>query len=512
MLEGVYVRNKIVNSSLLMKSILIGGFGLFAGLSNSYAADLVWSGNFRVEAVGIQNPELSSAESNKTYLLDHLVLTPKIEIADGVSLYSRLDVLNNSTFGISNDGVVHSVAGEVIGRGPGTGISSSGGTSSTDTDDSNALAHTQRSAGIAVTSLYLSWAQEFGQLVVGRMPVQYGLGINYNAGAGLFDHYIDTKDVIGYRVIFGNLSLFPILAKVNEGSLGAEDDVNDYILHVAYENPETELLMGLFYQVRVATFAGNDTPLGGEIGGSGAVRTDGFRQTLVGLYSSQKVDDFKVGVEANLLSGGTGLNSAAGLGVDVNSYGIGAEVAWEPKTGPLSGILKLGIASGDDPDTKESYEGFIFNRNYNVALLMFNHPLGQKDFFRTGLVRKQSGTQTDPAVQAAIPAVQNQIDTEALSNAIYLAPTINYRSSEKITYSGTFIYGMLNKDPIPNSSSTAESLGFEIDISVSYRPFERFTWTTEAGLLFPGEAWKGGDLKLDNKNAFGVISKAAISF
>lgn len=486
--------------------VLAGAVLSYAGgltLESASSADLTWGGTYRVEAVRVTNPELASANTTKAYLLHHLVLTPKLVAADGLTLYSRLDVFNDPNFGINpTTGQVNSVAGDVIGAGPNRGAVSGNTPSGTTGNDSNTLSRTQTAGNVAITALYASWAQEFGQLVVGRTPVHFGLGTAFNAGNGAFDHYIDTKDLIGYKVVLGNLFLFPMIGKVNEGVLGEEDDVNDYLVHVQYENPETELALGLLYQIRVATFAGNDTPVGGDIGGAGSTRADGSKQTLMGVYASQKTGDFRIGVEADILSGDTGIRTAGGQGVGLNSFSVAGEIDWAPQESTTTAGIKLGLISGDDPGTADTYEGFVFNRNYDVGMLMFNHPLGQRDFLRTGLVR---GSASNPS------SVNNDIDSEGMSNAIYFAPHLQLQWKPNLSYGATLLYAMLNKEPLAGGD-TAKDLGFELDLNVTYKPYDRLSWITEVGMLLPGAAWKGGSQNLENKFAYGVTTKAAISF
>jgi hypothetical protein len=471
----------------------------------AHAADVTWGGTYRIEATKVSNPELSSAKSNKAYILHHLVLSPKIIAADGLTIYSRMDFLNNSGFGITQSGQVLSVAGDTMGSGPGQG-----GTA-TNNNNSNPLSRTQNAGLMAITSLYVSWAQEFGQLIVGRTPVEFGLGLTFNAGNGLFDHYIDTKDIVGYKLVFGNLSIFPMIGKVNEGNVGDEDDVNDYLINVQYDNPETDLSLGVIYQMRLATFGGNDLPLTGDIGGTitgtpaapgyaGPTRVDGSKSTIWGIYAKRTTGDFHIGLEADMVSGDTGLRTAGGQGVGLNAMGIAGELGWRPQDRKLSGGIKAGFATGDDPGTPDTYEGFAFSKNYDVALLMFNHPLGQRDFLRTGAVGGGAGANN-----------RNQIDSEAISNAIFVAPSLNYQTSDKLGFAGTVIYGILNKDPIAGAG-TDKNLGFELDLSATWKPYERLTWITQAGALFPGAAWQGGSLGLENSFAYGLVTKAAISF
>lgn len=496
---------RFLTSSVKAASILaLAVSAVSTSVSTASAADLTWGGTYRAEANWIKNPELGGAKSNKAYLLHHLVLAPKLVVADGITVYSRLDILNNN---LAQSG---QVAGDVFGNGPGSA------TAATSTSDSDPLSRAQNRSAIDLTSIYVSWAHEFGQLVVGRTPIHFGLGTTFNAGTGLFDHFIDTKDIVGYKIVFGNLSIFPMIGKVSENNLGANDDVNDYILHAQYDNPETELSIGAIYQLRTVGTAGNNLPTNGVIGGvpAGTGQTSlmtpptsetGGDSTIIGGFIKRKIRDFTFGVEGDFQSGNTGLRAADGSQVELGGFGVAAELAWARESSKLSGNLKFGMASGDDPNTTK-YEGYQFSRNYDVALLMFNHPLGQRDVLRTQAL---TGS-VDPSVSNETD-VRNSIDSEAISNTIYVAPSLQYQWKDTLSFGGTVTYGILTEDPIVNGDSSKD-LGFELDLNLTWKPYERLTWITQAGFLFPGAAWQGGSLGLDNSFAYGLVTKAAISF
>lgn len=471
----------------------------------AHAADLTWGGFYRFEAVKVNNAELTSDKSDKAYGLHHLVLLPKLVAADGLTLHARLDILNDPVHGINGNGQINSVAGDLLGNGPGTTVS--GATGPSTGADSNAWGRTMRAGTLAITELWASWTQEFGQLTVGRAPIQFGLGTAFNAGQGLFDHFIDTRDMVSYKVVLGNFSITPMFGKMSEGGLSAEDDVDDYIVHFQYDNPDSELSLGFIYDLRVAL--GNDSPIppSSTYWPTGFTRSGSFKNTLMGVFLSEKALPWlRASVEADMLSGDAGVLNASGAGVGLNAFGLAAEIATIPSAEDRwSGVFKFGMATGDDPGTTDTYEGFAFNRNYDVALLMFNHPLGKADFMRTGMIRK------------ATDAASSQIDTEALSNAIYFAPSVKYRAKDNLAWGATFVYALLNKDPISATSGsgnagTATDLGYELDLNVTYKPLERLTWITEAGFLLPGSAWKGGSNSWENKFAYGIVTKAAINF
>ncbi|MCM2281701.1 MAG: alginate export family protein [Bdellovibrionaceae bacterium] len=448
-----------------------------------------WSGLYRVEGLKIENSELNSTRRDKAYLLHHLILQPKMVAADGVTIYGRFDLMNAAAYPDSQ-------LGQVFGNGPGEVAPGN-----LNNRTSNVLAQHGSDESLAVTQLYAHWVHEFGSLVVGRAPVQFGLGMTHNAGQGMFDHWFDTRDMVGYKIVSGNLFFFPMMGKVNEGNLGIEDDVNDYMIHVQYENPETDLALGVMLEWRVATNAGTDTPTGASgIGGAGSVVTNSYKHQLRNLYVSQRNGSFKFGLEGGMQTGKTGVRQSVGAPeIDMNGYGIAAEVNYKKPESKWDWTLKAGVASGDDPGTNNKFEGFIFDRNYDVAMLMFNHPLGQADFLRTSLNRD---TTQSPS---------SRVDEEAVSNVFYLSPRFQNQWKERTSWGASFTYATLDTAPIVGAN-VGSDLGFEVDFNLTYKPYDRLTWVTEAALLFPGDAWKGGTQNFDNKFAYGVSTKAAISF
>ena len=426
-------------------------------VSSAHAGDINWSGLYRIEYFQSENLELNGTKKREAYFLQHLVLNPKFVAADGLTIYSRFDLFNNCQFG------QNSQAGQFLGDGISNNSNCSAPTTPAPAGRSNVYSSSQNPESLLVNELYLSWVQEFGVFVAGRTPLQFGLGLTYNAGNGPFDHFLTNEDMIAYKLVFGNLSIMPMLGKVNQGSNNGAGNfdvgggVTDYMIQVQYDNPETELSLGAFAQIRTATSYGDDTPAGaGGVGGAGAKPGLGFKNQSVNLFTKQKFGDLSVGVEAGLQTGTNGaiLPNGTTQGAN-NAFGLVAELGYAPKTSSWTHMLKLGAASGDDPGTADIYEGFTFNRNYNVALLMFNHPLGGNNFFRTQLIRD---TTTDAS---------DNIDNETVSNAIFIAPSTDYKVRDNLSFGATLLYARLQQDPILNNgvaSGASKDLGFETDL------------------------------------------------
>ena len=470
----------------------------FSGVA--IAGDFQWSGLYRIEGYSIKNSSLDKSGKEKSYGLHHLILRPRIEAADGLTIRSRFDIFN------FNDGA-NNYPSNQLGAIFGSGV---GDASPSSTADSNVVSQAQQPDTLQVSELYLTLTQEFGALVAGRVPLQFGLGMVHNAGNGAFDHWMDNRDLVGYKIVMGNLFLMPMYGKVSEGTAGSvdlqkNDDVSDIMVQFQYENPESGTEMGIFYQGRSAN-SGNDAPMAGTdfiVGGTGA--TKGRMSTRnISLYGLKDTKNFRFGVEASWQEGNLGIVTSQGEDVEFSGYGLAMELDYRPDASSLEFGFKAGFATGDDPETDDKYEGFIFDRNYDVAFLLFNHTVGQKNFFRTQMI----GTQNPGAGSTT----HNTADIEAISNVYYFAPTITYKWSDRWSLQTTLATGWLQSDPILNAD-VDKSLGYELDLGFNYRPNDRVTWINQVGLLFPGSAFKAGDANdFDTDFAYGLVSKAAISF
>lgn len=467
---------------------------------NSAHADIEWSGVYRFEGNFIKNSELGSRGKELSYGLQHLVLRPKIQAGDGLTIYGQFNIFNDAT------NYPNSQMGQIWGSGVRSATEDRTATSSA--SDSNALSQTQKAETIQVSQLYLTLSQEYGQLIAGRAPLHFGLGMTHNAGRGLFDHWYDTRDMVGYKIIVGSLWFMPMFGKPAEGNINESDDVSDYMIQMQYENPETDLELGVFYQIRrggdQATDApspGGTDPAGSVMGGPGATNTGSINMKQVSLFALRDSTHLRLGAEATFQSGDSGVVTTGGDNAAFGGFGVAGELEYRPEGSAWKWGLRAGTASGDDPGTDAKFEGFIFDRNYDVAMLMFNRPLGQNDFLRTRLV---TGDVRD------VDGNINKADVEAISNVVYVSPSAKYVFNDRWSLDNSLTTGYLGNQPLLNKS-VDKSLGYEWDVALSFSPRKGMTWVNQAGFLFPGGAWKGED-QYDSTFAFGFTTKAAISF
>lgn len=453
--------------------------------STASALSIDWKGTYRFEWTQVDRPTLATPYGMKSYGLNYLSLNPKIIATDGVNIVSRFDVLANQ-----DPAYADAQFGQMWGQ----------GWDSTNTaGQTNVYSRNHPSTQMRVSQLYLNVNQEYGALVLGRAPLEFGLGITHNAGNGMFDHWGDTEDMVGYKFIVDNFFMMPIIGRVYDENVSQGNTVQDMILHLQYESKESGSMIGLMQQVRKASFGANDVPLN-SAPTTGQTKTGEYSVSTTSFILGREWEKFAFKLEAGFTSGNVGAQNATGEDIKSNGYGIAAELYFPRKDSKFDWNIRLGMATGDDPSTANAFEGYQFSRNYDVAMLMFNHRLGQKDFLTTNRYK-----------ETANHGVSNSLDDEYISNAIYISPKVSYAWNDRLDLNNTLTYAQLMTNPT-GVADFKKDLGLEWDIELVYKPTERIQWVNQLGLLFPGAAFKNGTDNLENASTYGFASKAAISF
>jgi hypothetical protein len=459
-------------------------------VAQASAMSIDWSGGYRIEYTDITKPTLSEPSGQKNYGLNYLYLQPKIIGSDGINIISRFDVFGNELPAYKNS---------QLGSFWGNGLSHS----STSGNGSNVTSETSDSMALRVSQLYLTVNQEYGALVAGRAPIEFGMGITHNAGRGAFDHWMDTKDMVGYRFIVDNVSFMPILGKAYQNDFGLANTVSDQIFVMEYDNKDIGARAGVFHQTRKSSDGSNDGNLAGYPGSAGTI-SGGYKSQTVNVFLERKWTSFEFRLEGSFLTGDTGVKHTNGDDIKLNAYAVAMEMLWPANEGKWEFMTKLGMVSGDDPLTS-AYEGYQLDRNYDVAMLLFNHRLGKADIFGNGPIHANDGAPNNLSVL-------NSADDEAMGNTFYVSPSMKYSFSDKFSWKNTLTYAQLMTNA-NNYVDFKKDLGLELDTEFIYQPRERVTWSTGVGFLFPGEAWKAGSANnFDNKLNYGLTTKAAITF
>lgn len=452
---------------------------LFSQMASAISID--WSGGYRLEYTDIDRPTLAEPGGKKNYATQYLYLSPKIIASDGINIVGRFDIMGSEMAAYRN-----SQQGLFFGN----GVSAATG--------QNAVTQTQDATNLRVSQLYLNVQHEYGELVAGRAPLQFGMGITHNAGLGVFDHWTDTRDLFLYRFKVDNLYFMPIFARVKQNNYEVGKTVAEQTYVLEYDNKDIGAKTGVFYQTRTSSDQSNDA-LASGIPGAATV-TGGISLKTINIFLERRWPSFEMRLEGSFLTGNTGLVTAANDQINMDGYAVVSELLFPRQDdSKFEWGAKLGAVSGDDPTTAK-YEGYQLDQNYDVALLLFNHRMGAADFLTTGITRSGSGT-----------TVANSADEEAIGNAMFVSPHFKYSWDDKIDVKTALTYAQLMANP-GNYTDFKKDLGFELDLEVIYKPRDRVTWSTGLGFLSPGNAWKAGAANLDNKLNWGFSTKAAITF
>jgi len=471
-----------------IKNIFI--FTMLSAISlSAHATSIDWTGGYRIEYIDIDRPSLTDPGGKKSYGLNYLYLQPKMIASDGINIISRFDILANEKPAYRN-----SQLGSFIGSGLSTGAGA------------NVTAQNSESSNLRVSQLYLNINHDYGNFVVGRAPIEFGMGITHNAGRGAFDHWMDTKDMVAYKFNVDNISFMPILSRNQQSSFEIGKTISDQIFVFEYDNKDIGAKAGVFWQTRSTSIDSNDVlsaPAGIPQAFGSAV--GGYSAKTVNIYLERKWSAFEFKLEASFLTGQTGAKTNVGEDINYNAYAVASEMLIPARDSSFEYGLKLGAVSGDNKDTA-SFEAYQLDKNYDVGILLFNHRMGQADFFNTGILH------ANDAVGGNALSTANSADDEAIGNAIYFAPSFKYLWNEKLDLKTSVIYAQLMVNP-NNYLDFKKDLGLELDIELIYKPRDRVTWSTGLGILSPGAAWSGGSSNnWDTKTNYGFTTKAAITF
>lgn len=466
-----------------MTFLLLMTAGVLSSLT-AQATSINWQGQYRFEYFEISSVDLSG-QLPKAAMIHRLNLRPELIAADGFRVIGNIEALPNTLY-------PEAQVGMLLGQ--------------------QNVAHADRRAqpGFSplIRELYLRWEQEYGEFHVGRTPLQFGLGAFYNDGTGLYDHFSDQFDMVGYKIFMGNMLIHPMIARVTEGGLTSTQRTTDQILKIHYNNPDAQAELGILYRKRFAPqLVANSANIYNTAINSAYLNTTvtgGFDVTYQHFYFARRWTEFSFLMEAGNESGSVGLSASNGEAINLAGFGLSLEFDYKPQESKWSHRLLTGLVSGDNPNTSQ-YEGFQLHRNYDLAFLVTNHPLGRFDIFKTNRMRSRD------ASHAPINGAQ-LLDEESLSNLFYLAPQFNRKVSDKLTWTNRIFWGQLVNTMAVSGQSSAQDIGFEFDTGLAYRPNERVTWLNELGLFSPGAAFKEGANEHPVQLIYGWQSRFVVTF
>ena len=401
---------------------------------NVFAGAFVYSGDWRAEYglyhnVDFGSDVISTATNTKDYMLSRFRLNPDFIVNDTLSIKSEWILLAGGLGTETNEGLI---AGA---------------------DDAN----------MYLNKVWFEWISSFGVFTVGRVGFDFGLGIFFNSGANVWDYYSNNVDRIGYELKLGSISIGLAYDMMKEEAINnSKDEENAFLIKVIYERIDVGLEVGFMW------YAHKDMP--------------GYKINTYDFYQKKsfKDIDFDLNWEVVYQKGKTNDYDANGTNDSLQSFGLALEFLWYPNNFELG--LKTGISSGDDGNNTDNYYGFSFNKNYKIALLIFNEDLGVGG----DTVHGSSGIGAD---------------FDKLG-AIYIAPNFLFSISDNLKLETVYIYARTQK----KTNQSTKFLGSEIDFNLSYNIYDNFEAVFRSGLFFPSS-------RFDNrKTAVAMLGGLGVKF
>lgn len=192
------------------------------------AAEVVWDGHYRAEAHLYDSLSLSKINTNaegSSAWFDHKArLRPGFLMSDKVGLYTQLDLLPWVMWGQDPAGGVDVTTGDALPL-----VYDQSVTSPTTTDGAATLQNLRLSR---------LWGEAYfhnvGTLRFGRMPVEWGSGLVWNAGNDPGDDAGDTEDRLSFTGKAGPVHVMGAFGVPYGGLVNAGDDMRSISGSVAH--------------------------------------------------------------------------------------------------------------------------------------------------------------------------------------------------------------------------------------------------------------------------------------
>ena len=538
-------RNNLISRVLVT---LLTAYSLQLIATSALAMDFTAHGYMRTRAAAFEDLDTQKTNSgiahdnNRFGLISfnqmRLRVEPALKVNDNLSIHTQFDVLDNIVFGSQATEqleILSPVVGTVtLPAGPGS-ISVVGG----DAGENQAL---------NVRRVYMDILFPIGKLRIGRQPSHWGLGIFQNDGNERQGDFGDSADRIMFMTQYdfadsGALTAGlvwdiaweaqrdPRIGGLANAIQNNGQDTHQYATFLLYERPEFSA--GVFGGVRRRD-GGNGTTMTvtDALGNSVASGIDGdtlvYFADLYGRYTYNEYDfkaeyvfiggKMSTGVALDAIPFSVYNGGAVGDGIislpakqDVQVSLAALEASGAYKWGG-EWNFKGGFAQGDASPLSQRITQYGFRPDYNVALLMFNEPLGTSPSLWGCNATNGAGCASSSTsdLTGGVPITGNFINNTYYVSAGYQH---HFDIGDVIKKCNDFSFGgrvttawahknplelnfqtLLNDATLPVLSNSSKWYGVEVDLVTEAEFYDHLYGSLELGFLFPGGAY---DIKVD---------------
>jgi hypothetical protein len=449
---------------------------LWVCASTASAAEVQVDGFYRARARAFDtlslDRNLAASEGLAAYAQHRLWLRPHFLITDQVSMHLDVRGLDGVYWG-SQPAPVDPLLDD-----PALQVFDYGLTAPTSATD--------ESAPLLDVTLWRAWGEvdtEIGRFTFGRVPLHWGTGMWLNDGVSLnpaFTDYGDTTDRVMWELLVRDQIYVRAAVDVpSERFISQVDDTTAFNGAVAYK--AEDLTAGILLQVdRTAPQDEN---------------TDAFT-----LFSIDGATDVTLGalhvageVVAQFGNGDLGQSN------DAVVTSVGAVLEADLDLDPWAIHVQGGLATGDGDVADQRFKTFVFDRDYNIGLFLFEQPM--------------------PTLGAAVANDVNggrDLDSvltgNAVNNALFVKPSVSRSIVDGFDVHAAWLGARVAKLSVDAPRS---SYGMEFQLGADYEAIEHFQVGLLGGLFLPGSyfsAFGNGEDFVYDDPAFGFQLFGRVSF
>lgn len=421
-----------------------------------FAAEVQVEGFYRARARGFTSlsidPGLDASENFRAWAQHRLWLQPRFVMSDKVAIYTEVRALDGMAWG---EAPVRERDPFGAADGDDTDDDTLPSVLSDDLRQPNAYPQDALPRTSPNLQLWRAWGEVHGELGTfrfGRMPVDWGLGVWQNDGLGLNADYGDSADRVQWDRAFDDIFLRAAV-EVDSYALASTEarDIVSGNLAVAYRSERVEV--GANTQVRQS--------FGGDEGN--------FTMVTASAAMDAELGNLRVGAEVVGRFGGGSIDAILD---DARIQSFGGVLVGELKQDKLRLGVEVGVASGDNDNSDQTLSTFTFDRDYNVALIMFEQPM---PLFRDATT---GARKTDLAISG-----------NGISNAVFGRASASYAVTEDLS-AEVAVIGARTFQRAPNRAGQ-NVYGLEVDPGVRYRAHEHVDVLGHAAFFLPGNYYRG---------------------
>lgn len=412
----------------------------FSVAGEAHAADVDFNGFYQArmrmfDTLSLRR-DIEANEGLSWYTQHRLNLRPRIWVSEEVSLHAELRALENQLWGSP---AIMDAGAPGAPPFPDTFSTTPG-----------ILMDGTPQASISMARAWGEVRTKAGTFKFGRQPLHWGMGIWWNDGLGENQEFGDTADRVSWEKVFAGNVWVRAGADVNmERLVNRNDDTTTLHVAGAYRSETLDAGILLAYRRR-------------------------------GAQSGARFDMFVVDAAFDLQFGIIGIdgevNGQFGNGDlldgrnDVRILNVGAVLDLSLALPKVKLHVMGGLATGDQDPNDARLRTFTFNRDFNIGLFLGEQPM--------------------PLLSSDVPGQDrstNQVIVgNAVSNMLFLRPSVSYEAVRGLEIEGAFVTGRTARVPESEQDPDRRSYGYEIDLGVRYTGVRFFTLSAMGAVFIPG--------------------------